>query len=240
MSLKSLGMPNYLHSPEFKTYIFEFVSSLRKGERHAFRFWCIGLIPRAKLDIDVADGPDDGDIYRWIECLQDDNKLSFSDMYLLKRFLLAIKRVDLLEKLKVIELCIAIGIILETYGKVIASGGSDVCSACDLSLYTDIVEFLVFTGEENQELISRALEQLKQVDGDSEVFALMDSVIQECQQSPWSSVTTLLVTMGKFYQSRNSDSEKEAYVIAKFNKILAEWMLKLGGLVSDNMSGMSV
>ena len=67
-------MPNYLHSPEFKTYIVEFVRSLSKGERHAFRFWCIDRIPRAKLDIDVADGPGDGDIYRWIECLQDDDR----------------------------------------------------------------------------------------------------------------------------------------------------------------------
>ena len=47
---------------------------------------------------------DDGDIFNLIEFLENDNQLSFTDMSLLKEFLLAVERIDLLEEFKKVEL----------------------------------------------------------------------------------------------------------------------------------------
>ena len=215
--LKPLGMQNYHHSLVFKEYIFLFVNSLSEGDRSRFRFWCIDLIPRGKLDIDVSN---DGDILKLIEFLQDDHQLSLTNVSLLRRFLLSIKRYDLLQKLKQVKFRIAVGSILENYSRVTS----------DVSDFVEIEGFLVGTRENNQRPISQVLEQFKQVEDDSEVLALLDNVFQDCQQSAWSTVSILLVIMGELH---SSDSEKEVNLAVKIcNELFVEWMLKLGGLVS--------
>ena len=70
------GIMNYQHSEVFKGFNINFVKSLLKDERVAFRYWCLDIIPRANLDISIDD---DGDILKLIEFLQNDNKLSSTD-----------------------------------------------------------------------------------------------------------------------------------------------------------------
>ena len=155
-------------------------------------------------------------------------------MSLLKEFLLIVKRSDLLESLKKVQLRIAIGIILESYTSNYVHQRSDISFTCNSKLYADVVEFLVSTREKNQELISQALEQLRQVGGDSVILSLLDGVIQECQLNPqlsWPEVTALFVIMGELYSSVSSDSEEEKD-FETTTKLFAEWMLKCGGLVS--------
>lgn len=75
-------------------------------------------------------------------------------------------------------------------------------------------------------------EQLHLVDDKSIILVVLDSEIQECQQSPqpsWSMLTALLVILGEFYPSISPDSA------VNINKLLADQMLKNGGLVSACM-----
>ena len=232
---------NYEHSTLFKSFILSFVSSLGRDDREAFRFWCINVIPRAKLDVAVVD---EGDVLRLIEFLLDDNKLSFTDMSFLERFLSSRKRYDLLEDLKFAEVCIAVDVILEAYGMVRSSEvesttgdrGSivdrkavwvdvDIASVNGFGFkYVDIVDFLVSTREKNQVQISQVVEQLKCVSiGDMEVLELLDNVIKDCQQ--WSTVTASMAVLGELYST--FVSEKKGYL-----EVFARWMLKNGGLVS--------
>jgi len=220
--VKPTGVLNYQNPDVFKSFIIKFVTSLVRGERAAFRYWCLGLIPQGKLDISLDDY---GDIFNLIEFLQNDNKLSVTDLSILKGFLKAIDRIDLLERLNHVELRTAIGIILE-YLSLNGQRGS--CFAHDL--YADInIDFLVATKETNQELISQAVELLKQFDYKSIIMVVLDDVNQESQQSSqsfWSTLTALLLIVGEVYSSFTSDSA------VNINKLLSEEMLKNGGLVS--------
>lgn len=219
------GALNYQHPLVFKSFIIKFVKSLLKDDRAYFRYWCLDIIPRAKLDISVDD---DGDILKLIEFLQNDNKLSFTDMSFLKEFLTAIDRIDLLEMLKQVELRIAVGIILEYLSLNVQQGSYNACN-----LHEDIIEFLVTSKDKNQELISQAVELLKLLDDKSVILEALDDMNQERQQSPqsfWSTLAALLVILGELYSSISSDSA------VNINEFLAEWMLKNGGLVSTHLN----
>ena len=175
-------------------------------------------------------------------------------MSLLKTFLVHVDRIDLLEQLEQTEFRIAIGIILEYVlgheGRIdsytntrkptttktdtrFATAKLTTLKGIAYNVYADrIIEFLVNTREQNKELILKAWEQLHLVDDKSIILVVLDSEIQECQQSPqssWSMLTALLVILGEFYPSISPDSA------VNINKLLADQMLKNGGLVSACM-----
>ena len=58
---KPSGFPSSQQQAVFKRFILEFVNSLYKDDRRAFRYWCKGFIPAKDLDINVDD---DGDIFK--------------------------------------------------------------------------------------------------------------------------------------------------------------------------------
>lgn len=236
-----LKRENYQHSSLLKSYILSFVSSLSRKDREAFRFWCIGVIPRAKLDVDVVN---DGDVLRLIEFLLDDNKMSFLDMSFLKEFLSSVKCYKMLEELEFAEVCIAIDVILEAYGMVRSSAcevestngdrdgmvGRKVRNIAGVTgfdfKYAHIVEFLVDTRGNNQVQISHVVEQLKRVYSidDMEVLGLLNNVLEGAQQ--WSTVTASMAVLGELYSTIGS--EKKDYL-----ELFARWILEHGGLVSE-------
>jgi len=135
----------------------------------------------------------------------------------------------LLEQLEQTEFRIAIGIILEYVlgheGRIDSYTRKPTTTKTDTSfataklitlkstaynVYADrIIEFLVNTREKSKELILKAWEQLHLVDDKSIILVVLDSEIQECQQSPqssWSMLTALLVILGEFYPSISPDS----------------------------------
>ena len=223
-----LKRENYEHSSLFKSYILSFVSSLSTENREAFRFWCIGVVPRAKLDVRVVT---DGDVLRLIEFLLDDNKMSFLDMSFLKEFLSSVKCYKMLEELEFAEVCITIDVILEAYGVVRSSevestnGDRNIANVTGFDFkYADIVKFLVVTRGNNQVHISQVVEQLKRVSiDDMEVLDLLKSVLEGAQQ--WSTVTASMAILGELYSTIGS--EKKDYL-----EVFARWILEHGGLVS--------
>ena len=133
----------------FKSFVVRCIRSLSRDEREAFRHWCIGIIPKTKLDVELSDG----DMFKLIELLCNDCKLGFTDLLLLKRFLWSVSRVDMFEELERVELRIYVGCIMEDYIKSVYGfrQGADMRL---ISRYKNIVEFLAATRQENQELIS--------------------------------------------------------------------------------------
>lgn len=242
---------NYQHFA-FKSFIFRFIVSLRKWDRDAFRFWCIGVIPRGKLDIDVRD---DCSVLRLIERLRDECLLWYTDMSFLKGFLRSVERRELLKELEGVELRLAIDSVLENYGIVRArvmmrpsvscgfccdgavsngdSGASRQC-CCNVSNVsgqevcanvdiTRVVRFLAVTQEANHEKISQVMERLNQVDLDRmESAEVFENVINEYPE--WSTLTVLMVVLGELYPSISVEF-KDCCL-----KLLAEWMLEHGGL----------
>ena len=194
----------------FKSFILEFVQSLGKDDRKAFRYWCKGLIPGKELYINVDD---DGDILKLIELLQDHNQLLFDDMSLLKKFLSGVKRIDLLGKLEKAELSIEVGKILERY-KMVFYQGSD---AGDF--YAEVVGLV--------SRISQMLEQVRRICSDERVLLYLDGVIREYLSSEctWSRVTAVLVILAEL--SAEVDEDVQTTI-----DLLAESMYKLGGMVS--------
>ena len=194
----------------FKSFILEFVQSLGKDDRKAFRYWCKGLIPGKELYINVDD---DGDILKLIELLQDHNLLLFDDMSLLKKFLSVVKRIDLLGKLEKAELSIEVGKILERY-KMVFYQGSD---AGDF--YAEVVGLV--------SRISQMLEQVRRICSDERVLLYLDGVIREYLSSEctWSRVTAVLVILAEL--SAEVDEDVQTTI-----DLLAESMYKLGGMVS--------
>ena len=110
-------------------------------EREAFRHWCIGIIPESKLDVNLSS---DGDMFKLIEFLCNDHKLSFTNLSLLRRFLSSVSRSDMLEELERVELRICVGSIVEDYIKFVYGFRQGACIKM-ASSYTNIVEFLVAT-----------------------------------------------------------------------------------------------
>ena len=208
---KPSGFPSSQQQTVFKRFILEFVQSLGKDDRKAFRYWCKGLIPEKELDINVDD---DGDILKLIELLQDHNLLLFDDMSLLKKFLSVVKRIDLLGKLEKAELSIEVGKILERY-KMVFYQGSDAGE-----FYAEVVGLLVSR-------ISQMLEQVRRICSDERILLYLDGVIREYLSSEctWSRVTAVLVILAEL--SAEVDEDVQTTI-----DLLAESMYKLGGMVS--------
>ena len=206
---KPSGFPSSQQQTVFKRFILEFVQSLGKDDRKAFRYWCKGLIPEKELDINVDD---DGDILKLIELLQDHNLLLFDDMSLLKKFLSVVKRIDLLGKLEKAELSIEVGKILERYKMVQGSDAGD--------FYAEVVELLVSR-------ISQMLEQVRRICSDERGLLYLDGVIREHLSSActWSRVIAVLVILAEL--SVEVDEDVQTTI-----DLLAESMYKLGGMVS--------
>ena len=207
---KPSGFPSSQQQAVFKRFILEFVNSLYKDDRRAFRYWCKGFIPAKDLDINVDD---DGDIFKLIELLQDHNQLLFDDMSLLKKFLSGVKRIDLRVKLEKAELSIEVGKILERY-KMVFYQGSD---AGDF--YAEVVGLLVSR-------ISQMLEQVRRICSDERVLLYLDGVIREYLSSEctWSRVTAVLVILAELPAAVDEDVQTTV-------DLLAESMHKLGGMV---------
>ena len=215
----------------FKDFAIQFVKSLSLDEREAFRFWCLDIIPESKLDANLSK---DGEMLRLIEFLCNDCMLSFTDLSLLRRFLSRIGRCDVLEELERIELCIAVGSIVEDYIKSVNDFQMELASR-----YTNIVEFLATTRKANQELISSIIEKLSQeIKGSNTILEKLDSAILDSQLS-WSTVISSLLIMGELYVSFRPDvrsAENGDYVSmfteTRASECLTVWMLENGGLVS--------
>jgi len=204
-------------------------------DREAFRHWCFGIIPESKLDVDLSN---DGEMFRLIEFLCNDYKLSFTDLSLLRKFLSRVSRDDMLEALERVELLISVGRIMEDYIKSVyvygfRQGSPDMKLA---SRFTHIVEFLLTTREENQELISPNIE-----DNDNDtILENLESAILDSQLS-WSTVTSSLVIISELYASfKPVDLAESGFYVTMFcetraSEFLTQWMLDNGGLVSKSV-----
>ena len=218
----------------FKSFVVGCIRSLSRDEREAFRHWCIGSIPKTKLDGDLSDG----DMYKLIEFLCNSYKLAFTDLRLLKSFLLSVSRCDMLEELERVELGLYVGCIMEDYIKSVWSVYS-VRQGADRKLirkYKNIVEFLVSTREENQELISRGMP--REVNDKDIILENLDGAIRDSQLS-WSTIVSSLVIMGELCASFSPvDLEEKGYYVSMFSETRAsecitKWMFDNGGLVSN-------
>ena len=217
----------------FKEFAIQFVKSLSLDEREVFRFWCSGIIPGSKLDVNLSY---DGEILRLIEFLWNDDKLSFTDLSLLRRFLLSVSRCDTLEELERVELKIAVGSIVEDYIESVND-----FRPVQMKLageYTNIVEFLATIREGNQELISSIIEVLsREVNNNNKILENLDSAILDSQLS-WSTVVSSLLIMGELYVSFSPDGlAEDGDYVSMFSEsgaseCLTVWMLENGGLVS--------
>ena len=218
----------------FKEFVIQCVRSLSLDEREAFRHWCIGIIPDSKLDVNLRN---DGDIFKLIEFLCNDYKLSFTDFSLLRKILSSVGRCDMLEALERVELRISVGSIVEDYIKSVNGFRQGVKLA---SRYTNIVEFLASTRGGNHELISSTLEVLRRVNDDNKMLEVLDRVIPDSQLS-WSTVISSLVIMGELYASFIPvDLAENGYYVSLFSETRASecltmWMLENGGLVSKHI-----
>lgn len=219
----------------FKDFVIQCVRSLSLDEREAFRHWCIGIIPESKLDVNLSS---DGEMFRLIEFLCNDCKLSFTDLSLLRKFLSIVNRCDMLEVLERVELHMSVGSIVEDYIRSVDGFRQDACMKL-ASRYANIVYFLVTTREGNQELISSNIEVLREVNDNNKILENLDSAILDSQLS-WSTVTSSLVIMGELYASFSPvDLAENGYYVSMFSKtraseFLTEWMLENGGLVSKS------
>ena len=119
----------------FESFIIKFARSLNNDDRAAFRFWCFRIIPQGKLKIE-NDAIEDSQIYKLIIFLYNDNKLSPTDMSLLKAFLDNVKNLKLLDDLKQVEYSTAVEIILQGYLNITSQN----CFQPE-GVYSDIVEY---------------------------------------------------------------------------------------------------
>lgn len=218
----------------FKSFVVRCIRSLSRDEREAFRHWCIGIIPKTKLDVELSDG----DMFKLIELLCNDCKLGFTDLLLLKRFLWSVSRVDMFEELERVELRIYVGCIMEDYIKSVYGfrQGADMRL---ISRYKNIVEFLAATRQENQELISPNIP--REGNDKDVILENLDGAILDSQLS-WSTVISSLVIMGKLCASFSPVdlAEKGDYVNmfseTRASECLTKWMFDNGGLVSKSVS----
>ena len=219
----------------FKEFVIQFVKSLTLDER----FWCQGIIPESKLDANLSK---DGEMLRLIVFLCNDAKLSFNDLSLLREFLSSVSRCDMLEALERVELCIAVGSIVEDYIKSV-NGFRQLKLA---SRYKNIVEVLTTTREGNQELISSIIEVLsREITDNMKILENLDSAILDSQLS-WSMVISSLLIMGELFVSFSPGNLTEnGYYVKMFSETRASewltvWILKNGGLVSKHVSSNAI
>ena len=214
-------------------YIFHFDRLLDVKSREWFRFWCMNVVPRARLDALSADA--DHSILSVVEFLLDNRGMPFI-MSIVRRFLLETGCSKSLERLSAYELRVIVDILLESY---VTSN----CSETASSFYADALRLMAATRRKSEEWISEiseARDKFRQVDGDVRALELLNNVIQECRRSPefsWNEVTMLLTITGEWYVSLDYDKVSIIDLTSKIGESFADWMLKLGGLVS--MLGLS-
>lgn len=224
---------NFLHSCAFKEYTFHLDRLLDVKSREWFRFWCMNVVPRARLDVLGADA--DHSILKVVEFLLDNKGMPFI-MSMVRRFLLETSCSKSLETLSAYELRVIVDILLENY---VTSN----CSETASSFYADALRLMATTRRKSEESISEiseARDKFRQVDGDVRALELLNSVIQECRRTPefsWHEVTMLLTITGEWYVSLDYDKVSIIDLTSKIGQSFADWMLKLGGLVS--MLGLS-
>lgn len=219
---------NFLHSRAFKEYIFHFDRLLDVKSREWFRFWCMNVVPRGRLDALSADA--DHSILKVVEFLLDNKGMPFI-MSTVRRFLLETGCSKSLERLSAYELRVIVDILLENY---VTSN----CSETASSFYADALRLMAATRRKSEERISEiseARDKFRQVDGDVRALELLNNVIKERRRSPefsWYEVTMLLTITGEWYVSLDYDKVSIIDLTSKIGESFAEWMLKLGGLVS--------
>lgn len=151
----------YQYPQVFKSFIVQLVKSLSNDDRAAFSFLCLGYIPDSKLDGDMAI---DAELFKVIRSLLNAQELSSTNMSLLKDILKDIGRIDLLQELEKVELKISIGVVLENYVRFKSVDGfrrdTETKPPDNLS---DVLEHLLTTKQNNQEMISQLLEPLRQI-----------------------------------------------------------------------------
>ena len=91
------SLMRYQYPQVFKSFIVQLVKSLSNDDRAAFSFLCLGNIPGAMLDGDMAT---DAELFKLIKSLLNAQELSSTNMSLLKDILKDIERIDLLEELE--------------------------------------------------------------------------------------------------------------------------------------------
>lgn len=224
---------NFLHSRAFKEYIFHFDRLLDVKGREWFRFWCMNVVPRGRLDAFRADA--DHGILKVVEFLLDNKGMPFI-LSMVRRFLLETGCSKSLERLGAYELRVIVDILLENY---VTSN----CLETASSFYADALRLMAATRRKSEEWISEiseARDKFRQVDGDVRALELLNNVIKECRRNPefsWYEVTMLLTITGEWYVSLDYDKVSTIDLTSKIGESFAEWMLKLGGLVS--MLGLS-
>ena len=221
---------NFLHSRAFKEYIFHFDRLLDVKGREWFRFWCMNVVPRGRLDALSVDA--DHSVLKVVEFLLDNKGMPFI-MSIVRRFLLETGCSKSLERLGAYELRVIVDILLENY---VTSNFLETAS----SFYADALRLMATTRRKSEERISEIFEardKFMQVDEDVRALELLNNVIQECRRSPefsWYEVTKLLTITGEWYTSVSLDYDKVSIIdlTSKIGESFADWMLKLGGLVS--------
>lgn len=208
----------------FESFIIKFAQSLNNDDRAAFRFWCFRIIPQGKLEIE-KDAIEDSQIYRLIILLYNDNKLSPTDMSLLKAFLDNVKNLKLLDHLKQVEYSIAVEIILQGYFSIT----SENCFQPE-GIYSDVVEYLVTIKEHNQELFTQPLEMLKQHGVHETLTVLRDEIqqLQSCRpQIPKNPATViaLLIILGDLYSNQDFTRQQLCFA-SEIIELLVQWMVK--------------
>ena len=217
----------------FKGFIVRFIRALSMRDRAAFRHFCIGIIPKSKLDVDLSS---DDDMFKLIELLYNDYTLSSTNLSMLRKFLLIISRSDILEELERVELRICVGSIVEDYIKFVFGFRQGVCIKM-ASRCKNIVEVLFTTREGNQELISLILEVSREVNDNSKMLEALDGAILDSQLS-WSTILSSLVIMGELYASFSPvELAENGHYVSMFSETRASecltvWMIENGGLVS--------
>ena len=230
------SLMRYQYPQVFKSFIVQLVKSLSNDDRAAFSFLCLGYVPDSMLDGDMAI---DAELFNLIKSLLNAQELSSTNMSLLKDILKDIERIDLLEELEKVELQISTGVLLENYVRFKSVNGfrrdAETKPPDNLS---DVLEYLLTTKQDNQEMIAQLLEQLRQI---SDCHQILHALIRKAQPS-WSLCTALLVVIYELYAActpNSSDVElsQDGYYVCWFTKtetckLLSDWMITNGGLVS--------
>lgn len=230
----SFSLMKYQYPQVFKSFIVQLVKSLSNDDRAAFSFLCLGYIPDSKLDGDMAI---DAELFKVIRSLLNTQELSSTNMSLLKDILKDIGRIDLLQELEKVELKISIGVVLENYVRFKSVDGfrRDLETKPPDNL-SDVLEHLLTTKQNNQEMISQLLEPLRQI---SDCHQILHAFIHETPPS-WSQFTVLLVVICELYaactpNSRDVEFLEDGYYVCWFTKtetceLLSDWMFTNGGL----------
>ena len=233
----SFSNMKYQYPPVFKDFLIRLVKYLDSENRAAFQFWCKGLLPGSMLDGDMTT---DAEFFALIDSLLNSNELSLTNMKVLKDILSSIGRMDLLQELKKVKLRISIGIILEDYLKFKSVDGFRQGTPMKSpENHSNIVKLLLTTKEENLDLITEVLGQLKPLCSDQNFLKKFKNIALIGSKLSWPMITSSLVIIGELYalltpQSRIFEGGSCVYLFSmtKTSDLLSDWMFENGGLVS--------